>query len=173
MLLALLPVLLLAVAAVAFDDEPDEPMIAEDEEDLLSVEEPPDLLATLAGIDDAKEFFALLTEAGLDKVLTGEGPHTVFVPTDSAIGTIDLKAVRKDAKKLRALLARHIVVNRYITFDFDEDRKVVTLDGEKVAISISDENITVGNAIVLEEEIWCRNGVVHVLDAVILPAGEH
>jgi len=130
-------------------------------------------LATKAG-----EFETLVTAiraAGLTDTLRGEGPFTVFAPTDEAFaqlpdGTLD--SLLKDTSKLRSILTYHVVPGRVLAADVVKLRKAKTVQGEHVSIDAS-SGVRINEATVVKTDIEAGNGVIHVIDAVITPEKKH
>ncbi|PKK83213.1 MAG: Nex18 symbiotically induced protein [candidate division Zixibacteria bacterium HGW-Zixibacteria-1] len=113
--------------------------------------------------------------AGLVDALSGEGPFTVFAPTDAAFemlpkGTVE--ALLKDKEKLSAILTYHIVSGKVMSSDVAKLKTAKTLNGQEVSIKSDDKNVMIDNARVVQTDIECSNGVIHVIDAVILPSME-
>ena len=111
--------------------------------------------------------------AGLVETLSGEGPFTVFAPTDAAFdnlpeGTLD--AVLADNDLLTAILTYHVVGSTALSTDLSDGMMVTTLNGADVTVTIdADMNVFINDAQVTVADIAADNGVVHVIDAVLLP----
>lgn len=117
---------------------------------------------------------AALTAADLVDTLKGEGPFTVFAPTDEAFaklpaGTVEslLKPENKD--QLIAVLTYHVVPGKVKAKDVVKLSSATTVNGADVAITVVDGSVRVDNATVLKTDIKASNGIIHVIDAVILP----
>ncbi len=116
---------------------------------------------------------AAVKEAGLVETLKGAGPFTVFAPTDEAfkkLGDAKLKAVLADKALLKKILLAHVVVGKAAMAS-----DVVKMDGAKVngfEIKAKTDGVTLGEAKVLKTDIKCSNGVIHVIDTVLVPAAE-
>lgn len=115
-----------------------------------------------------------LTAAGLVETLQGEGPFTVFAPTDEAFaklpaGTVEelLKPENKD--QLTAILTYHVVPGKVMAADALKLSEAQTVNGVAVQISTADGKVMVGGATVTAADIETSNGVIHVIDTVILP----
>ncbi len=133
-----------------------------------------DIVATAAGNDSFKTLVAAVKAAGLVETLQGEGPFTVFAPTDDAFaklppGTVDnlLKPENKD--QLIAVLTYHVVPGRVYASDVVKLSTAKTVNGESVSIEVSDSGVKVDDATVVATDIDASNGVIHVIDSVILP----
>jgi uncharacterized surface protein with fasciclin (FAS1) repeats len=116
------------------------------------------------------KFSAVLAAAELDKVLKGKGPFTVFAPTDAAFAKIpkaDLDALLKDKAKLTAVLTYHVVPGAVMAKDVKAGN-VKTVQGGMLTIGTTG-GVTVNNAKVVQADIVASNGVIHVIDTVVLP----
>lgn len=117
---------------------------------------------------------AALKAAGLVDTLKGDGPFTVFAPTDAAFaklpaGTIDnlLKPENKD--QLIAILTYHVVTGNVMAADVVKLSSAATVNGAAVSIEVDNGIVRIDNATVLKTDIGASNGVIHVIDTVILP----
>jgi uncharacterized surface protein with fasciclin (FAS1) repeats len=126
--------------------------------------------ATAAG--QFKTLTSLLKTAGLARTLQGKGPYTVFAPTDAAFAKVPkstLKALAKDKAKLRAVLLYHVVKGRVTAAKVVKLHSAKTLNGQKVRITVRAGRVRVGGARVTATDIGASNGVIHVLDRVLIP----
>lgn len=135
--------------------------------------EPADIVDTAVSADGFETLVAAVKAAGLVETLKGEGPYTVFAPTDEAFaklpkGTVEslLKPENKD--KLTAILTYHVVPGKVMAADVVKLTEAETAFGQKLAIS-NKHGVKVDNAKVTKTDIKCTNGVIHVIDSVILP----
>jgi len=115
---------------------------------------------------------AALQTAGLVDTLKGEGSFTVFAPTDEAFAEIQeaqLSALMANNTQLTALLTYHVVPGRYMSADLMDDMLVKTVSGENLTISLSNGGVMVNDANVVQADIVCTNGVIHVIDTVLVP----
>ena len=117
---------------------------------------------------------AAVKAAGLVDALSGEGPLTVFAPTDEAFaklpkGTVEslLKPENKD--KLVAVLTYHVVKGSYPAAKVLQNDSLKTLQGGKLMFKQNDAGVMVNNAKILKTDIECSNGIIHVIDTVVLP----
>ena len=133
-----------------------------------------DIVDTAVEAGSFNTLAAALTAAGLVDTLKGEGPFTVFAPTDEAFaklpeGTVEnlLKPENKD--QLVAVLTYHVVAGKVMAADVVKLDSATTVNGADVMIKASDEGVMVDGASVVTTDIKASNGVIHVIDTVILP----
>jgi uncharacterized surface protein with fasciclin (FAS1) repeats len=129
-----------------------------------------DIVDTAVAAGNFKTLATALTAAGLIDTLKGKGPFTVFAPTDAAFAKIpkaDLDALLKDKKKLTAVLTYHVVPGKVMAADVKAG-KVKTVQGSEVTIATTG-GVTVNNAKVIKTDIAADNGVIHVIDTVLMP----
>jgi len=133
-----------------------------------------DIVDTAVSAGSFKTLAAALGAAKLVDTLKGEGPFTVFAPTDEAFaklpaGTVEslLKPENKD--KLTAVLTYHVVPGKVLAKDVVGLKSAKTVQGSEVKISVVDGAVMIDGAKVLKTDILCKNGVIHVIDSVILP----
>ncbi|MEZ5753224.1 MAG: fasciclin domain-containing protein [Paracoccaceae bacterium] len=132
-----------------------------------------DIVDTAVGAGNFTTLVAAVEAAGLVETLKGEGPFTVFAPTDAAFaalpaGTVEdlLKPENKD--KLTAILTYHVVPGKVMSTDLSEGLKAATVQGGEVTITL-DGGAKVNGAVISTADIEASNGVIHVIDSVILP----
>jgi uncharacterized surface protein with fasciclin (FAS1) repeats len=109
--------------------------------------------------------------AGLVETLSGEGPFTVFAPTDEAFAQIPqetLQAVLADKEKLTAILTYHVVPGRLMAADVVRSTQLQTVQGQSITVS-AEGGVRVDDANVIQTDIEADNGVIHVIDKVIMP----
>jgi transforming growth factor-beta-induced protein len=135
---------------------------------------PKDIVDTAVAAGSFKTLAAALQAAGLVDTLKGKGPFTVFAPTDEAFaklpaGTVEnlLKPENKD--KLVAILTYHVVPGKVLVAQVVKMTSAKTVNGQTLAISVNDGTVMVDNARVIKTDILCTNGVIHVIDSVLLP----
>jgi uncharacterized surface protein with fasciclin (FAS1) repeats len=129
-----------------------------------------DIVDTAVSAGSFKTLAAALTAAGLVDTLKGKGPFTVFAPTDDAFAKIpkaDLDALLKDKTKLTSVLTYHVVAGKVMAADVKAG-KVKTVQGSELTISTSG-GVKVDNANVVKTDITADNGVIHVIDTVVIP----
>jgi uncharacterized surface protein with fasciclin (FAS1) repeats len=113
-----------------------------------------------------------LTEAGLVETLQGQGPFTVFAPTDEAFATLPegtLEALLADREQLSAVLLYHVVAGEVLAADVVQLSEAQTAQGEPVQIRVEGSRVFINDAEVIITDIQASNGVIHVIDSVILP----
>jgi len=124
--------------------------------------------------DDFETLVAAVKAADLVKTLSGKGPFTVFAPTDDAFkklpkGTLEELVKPENKAKLTAILTYHVVAGKVMAADVVKLKSAKTVQGQKVRIRVKDGKVMVNKANVVKTDIACKNGVIHVIDAVILP----
>jgi uncharacterized surface protein with fasciclin (FAS1) repeats len=115
---------------------------------------------------------AAVKAAGLVETLSGEGPFTVFAPTDEAFSLIpeeDLNALLADKEALTAVLTYHVVSGKVMASDVVGLDSAETVNGQRVDIKVWDGKVMIDDATVITTDIEATNGVIHVIDKVILP----
>ncbi|MEO0830833.1 MAG: fasciclin domain-containing protein [Pseudomonadota bacterium] len=134
-----------------------------------------DLVDTAAGNNDFSTLVAAVQAAGLVDTLKGDGPFTVFAPTNAAFealpaGTVEdlLKPENKD--QLVAVLTYHVVPGKVMSTDLVDDMTAVTVQGGDITIDL-DNGVKINDATVTAADVEAANGVIHVIDKVILPQG--
>ena len=112
--------------------------------------------------------------AELVDALKGEGPLTVFAPTDEAFaalpeGTVESLLLPENKELLTSILLYHVVAGAVMAADVVELDSAATLNGASVSISVSDSGVMINNANVVQADVAASNGVIHIIDAVLLP----
>jgi uncharacterized surface protein with fasciclin (FAS1) repeats len=126
---------------------------------------------------ESKDFGTLVAAvkaADLVKVLSGKGPFTVFAPTDKAFAKLPKETLKdllkpENKKKLAAILTYHVVPGKVMAKDVVKLKEAKTAQGSKVKIRVKDGTVMIDGAKVVKTDIPCKNGVIHVIDTVILP----
>ena len=127
----------------------------------------------IVGSDDHNTLEAAVLAAGLAETLSGDGPFTVFAPTDAAFaalpaGTVD--ALLEDPSgDLRDILMYHVVSGTVLSSDLSDGQMAATLNGQSVNVSINADGVFINDAQVIVADIQTDNGVVHVIDVVLIP----
>lgn len=137
-----------------------------------------DIVETAAAAGSFETLLAAATAAGLADALKGEGPLTVFAPTDEAFaalpeGTVETLLLPENKDKLAGILKLHVIAGAAVTSDqlAGKTMTATTLNGD-VAIDGTD-GVTVNGANVIKADVEASNGVIHVIDQVLLPAAPH
>jgi uncharacterized surface protein with fasciclin (FAS1) repeats len=133
-----------------------------------------DIVDTAVAAGSFKTLAAALQAAGLVDTLKGKGPFTVFAPTDEAFaklpaGTVEDLLKPENKAKLVAILTYHVVPGKVLADQVTKMNSAKTINGESLAISINGGTVMVDNAKVIKTDILCSNGVIHVIDSVVLP----
>ncbi len=133
-----------------------------------------DIVDTAVGAGQFKTLATALTAAGLVDTLKGTGPFTVFAPTDAAFaklpeGTIAELLKPENKEKLTAILTYHVVSARAMAKDVQGMSKVKTINGKELPLKVIDGKVMVGDATVTTADVGASNGVIHVIDTVLLP----
>ncbi|WP_372893112.1 fasciclin domain-containing protein [Rhodosalinus sp.] len=113
-----------------------------------------------------------LEAAGLVETLKGEGPFTVFAPTDDAFAALPegtVEGLLDDTETLTSILTYHVVPGEVMSSDLSDGMTAETVQGSEVEISIMDDTVMVDGATVTTADIEASNGVIHVIDSVIMP----
>ena len=134
-----------------------------------------DIVDTAVAAGSFKTLAAALKAADLIDTLKGEGPFTVFAPTDEAFaklpkGTVEDLLKPENKKKLASILTYHVVAGQVLAADVVNLTEAETVQGSKVRIKVSGGQVMINEAKVVKTDIHCSNGVIHVIDAVIIPA---
>jgi uncharacterized surface protein with fasciclin (FAS1) repeats len=130
-----------------------------------------DIVDTAIAAGSFNTLVTAVKEAGLVEVLRGEGPFTVFAPTDEAFDSLPegaLAALLQDRDALTSVLTYHVVPGRVLAADVVQLDSARTVQGQSISIDTS-SGVKVDNANVINTDILTSNGVIHVIDAVILP----
>ncbi|MEM6545387.1 MAG: fasciclin domain-containing protein [Pseudomonadota bacterium] len=133
------------------------------------------IVEVAAGDANFSTLVAAVQAAGLVEVLSGDGPFTVFAPTNDAFaklpaGTVEDLLKPENKAQLVAILKYHVVPGKVMAADVVNLSSATTVEGSDVAIAASDAGVTVGSASVVATDVVASNGVIHVIDTVILPA---
>ncbi len=128
-------------------------------------------VATTAGTFNT--LLAAAKAAGLVDTLQGDGPYTVFAPTDDAFaklpeGAIDNLLANPD--KLKQVLLYHVVAGKVLASDVVGLTSATTVEGSDISIAVKGDSVMINNAKVLKTDVMASNGVIHVIDTVIVPA---
>ena len=133
-----------------------------------------DIVDTAVGAGQFKTLAAALQAAGLVETLKGKGPFTVFAPTDAAFaklpaGTVEMLLKPENKAKLTAILTYHVVAGKVLAADVVKVTSAKTVQGESVAVKVTGGKVMINNAHVVTADIAASNGVIHVIDTVLMP----
>jgi len=135
------------------------------------------ILETAEQAGSFKTLLAAIDAAGLEGALSGDGPFTVFAPTDAAFAKLPKETLASLLKpenkaKLASILTYHVLAGEVAAADVVRMSGATTLNGQRIDIAVNGGSVTVDGAVVSKTDIVCGNGVIHVIDSVILPASE-
>lgn len=132
---------------------------------------PKTIADTAAATPSLSTLNKLIADAGLTETLRGAGPYTVFAPTDEAFKAVPAKtmdALAKDKEQLKAVLLYHVAPLKLMAADV-QPGDVKTVQGANVAVSKAGTFVTIDEALVTQADVVASNGVVHVIDKVLIP----
>ncbi len=132
-----------------------------------------DIVAVASANGSFKTLVAAVKAAGLVETLQGKGPFTVFAPTDAAFaklpaGTVESLLKPENKEKLVAILTYHVVAGKVMAADV-KSGMVKTVNGKELDVKVSDGKVTVDGAKVTMADVAASNGVIHVIDTVLMP----
>ena len=135
-----------------------------------------DVVETAVAAGSFKTLAKALDAAGLVTTLKGSGPFTVFAPTDEAVaklpaGTLETLLKPENKEKLRRILTYHVVSGKVMASDVVKLQSTKAVSGDTITVKVRNDVVHVDNATVTKADITASNGVIHVIDAVILPKG--
>ena len=138
-----------------------------------SKEKASDIVAVASGNGSFNTLVAAVKAAGLVETLQGPGPFTVFAPTDEAFaklpkGTVEDLLKPENKEKLVAILTYHVVSGKVMAADV-KTMKAKTVNGQSLDVKVADGAVTVDKAKVVKTDVLASNGVIHVIDTVVLP----
>jgi len=138
------------------------------------VEAPKTVVDIAVGSPDHTTLVAAVTAAGLVETLSGTGPFTVFAPTNAAFealpaGTVDNLLKPESKNQLTSVLTYHVVAGNVMAADLSDGQIVKTLNGQDLTVSIKDGKVMINGATVTAADLAGSNGVIHVVDGVLLP----
>lgn len=135
--------------------------------------EPGDIVAVASGAGSFNTLVAAVKAAGLVETLQGKGPFTVFAPTDAAFaklpkGTVEELLKPENKEKLVAILTYHVIAGKVMAADV-KTMEATTVNGKQLSIKLTAGKVTVDGANVIKADVMASNGVIHVIDTVVLP----
>lgn len=172
------PALTLGVAACGSDDESsssgDTTSVEESTGTTDAAEASMDIVETAQATPDLSTLVDAVVAADLAETLQGEGPFTVFAPTNDAFAALppaELERLLKPANKeeLANILTYHVVAGDVKAADLSDGQMVETVQGDKLKVTIDGDTVMIGDATVVQADIETSNGTVHVIDTVLLP----
>ncbi len=131
-----------------------------------------DIVETAASAGSFNTLVAAVKAAGLVETLKGEGPFTVFAPTDEAFAKLPkgtVEALLNDKAKLTSILTYHVVAGKVMAADVVKLSEAKTVNGQSAKVVVGKDGVMIDNAKVVKTDIATSNGVIHVIDTVILP----
>ncbi len=133
-----------------------------------------DIVDTAVEAGSFTTLVAAVQAAGLEETLRGDGPFTVFAPTDEAFaalaeGTVENLLKPENKEQLVAILTYHVVPGKVTSADVVKVKEAKSVNGKGIPIAVNDGVVKVDNATVVTADIMASNGVIHVIDAVIIP----
>ena len=134
------------------------------------------IVETASSAGNFNTLAAALDAAGLIDTLEGDGPFTVFAPTDAAFealpeGTVEMLLKPENKEKLTAILTYHVVAGKVMSSDVVGIDSATTVNGADIDVMVSGSDVMLNDAKVTAVDISASNGVIHVIDKVILPSG--
>jgi len=133
-----------------------------------------DIVGLAAGNNDLSTLVKAVQAAGLVETLKGDGPFTVFAPTNEAFaalpaGTLQSLLKPENKEKLISILTYHVVAGNIHSKDLADGQKAKTVEGSDITVDLSNGSAKINDATVVAADVEASNGVVHVIDRVILP----
>jgi uncharacterized surface protein with fasciclin (FAS1) repeats len=165
----------LALAGCSSSDDDDTEASASPSAEETAAEESGTIVDIAASNEDFETLVAAVTAADLVDTLSGPGPFTVFAPTDEAfeaVGqeTLDLLLLESNKEALTTVLTYHVVADEILSVDIPEgETPVESVEGSELIVVNENDSITVEEANVIGADVVASNGVIHVIDAVLLP----
>ena len=131
-----------------------------------------DIIETATDAGNFTTLLAAINATNLTDTLKGKGPFTVFAPTDEAFAALPsgtIEALLNDTSALKKILLYHVAKGRLTAEDVANMSNINTLEGQKLPVNVTDQGVFVGNAMITMADINASNGVIHVIDAVLIP----
>lgn len=161
------------VAAGCGDDDDDTAATGTTTEQAQTAEQAQDIVATAQATPDLSTLVKAVTAADLVETLQGKGPYTVFAPTNEAFAeiqdTVDTLLEPDNKSDLTDVLTYHVVPGSYPAADLEDGQKLKTVQGEDLTVSVEGGEVKVNDAVVVKPDVDASNGVVHVIDGVLVP----
>jgi len=131
-----------------------------------------DIIETATDAGNFTTLLAAINATNLTDTLKGKGPFTVFAPTDEAFAALPngtIEALLNDTSALKKILLYHVAKGRLTAEDVANMSNITTLEGQKLPVNVTDQGVFVGNATITMVDINASNGVIHVIDTVLIP----
>jgi uncharacterized surface protein with fasciclin (FAS1) repeats len=174
-LLAVVAVVGLLAAACTGNDS-DDGAASADDRPTTTVEAPEQTIVDVAaGEPDFSSLVDAVKTAGLAETLGGEGPFTVFAPTNEAFAAVpqdQLRAILADREQLTALLTYHVLPAKVMASDLQPTQTVPTVEGDTVDIQVNGSSATINGCNIVETDVTASNGVIHIIDCVLVPPAQ-
>lgn len=123
--------------------------------------------------ESAKTLTAAIKAAELVTTLQGKGPFTVFAPTDAAFAAlqkdVDMLLKKESKPKLVKVLTHHVVAGTHLAASLKDGDELTTLEGAKLKVTLKDGKVKIGGATVTKADVTASNGVIHIIDTVLMP----
>ena len=152
--------------------EPQESMTTTQEETAETTMTNQNIVEVAQGAGGFTTLLAAAEAAGLVSTLTGDGPYTVFAPTDEAFNKLPagtVEALLKDKEKLTQILTYHVVPGKVMAKDVVTLTSTTTVQGQDVKVKVDNGTVMINDATVVTTDIEASNGVIHVIDTVLMP----
>ena len=135
------------------------------------------IVEVAAGNKDFSTLVTAVKAADLVETLSGDGPFTVFAPTDAAFAKLDKEVLAtllkpENKKMLTSILTYHVVPSKVMAKDVVGLKEAKTAQGSKLKVTVKDGKVMIDKALVVKTDIPCKNGVIHVIDAVVQPQSD-
>ncbi|MDZ7718364.1 MAG: fasciclin domain-containing protein [Balneolaceae bacterium] len=135
-----------------------------------------DIVSIASGADNLSTLVKAIQAAGLVETLQSDGPFTVFAPTNEAFaalpdGTLESLLKEENRDKLVQILTYHVVPGKVMSTDLEDGMMAETVEGSSITVDLSD-GVAIDNANVVSADIEADNGVVHIIDSVIMPSDD-
>jgi len=160
---------MMTLFVVGCSDNDNNPMTSSNDEPTL------DIVETAAANGNFTTLLAAAEAADLVDALKGEGPLTVFAPTDAAFDALPdgtVEALLLDIDALTAILTYHVTVGEYTSGDVVKEATIPTLNGSELTVTVTEGGVMVDNANITIKDIETTNGIIHVIDAVVIPSSD-
>jgi uncharacterized surface protein with fasciclin (FAS1) repeats len=146
----------------------------ENDEEMATEEGGQTIVDLAAATDDLSTLVSLVTAADLAETLSGEGPFTVFAPTNAAFEAVPAETLQslqqeENREQLTGVLTYHVVPGTLRAADLSDGQELTTVNGATLTVTIEGDTVRVGGAAVTTADVEASNGVVHIIDAVLLP----